>query len=37
MEETLSDELINGRPPSEANVKKYDINGLEIEIGVIKK
>ena len=37
MAETLSDELVNGRPPSNAKVQDYDIDGLEVKLGVLRR
>jgi isoleucyl-tRNA synthetase len=37
MAETLSDELISGKSPFSATTKDYEINGLKVRIGVIKK
>lgn len=36
MEETLSDELINAASPNNATVRDYEIDNLEIRLGVIK-
>ena len=37
MAETLSDEIVNGRPPSNATIKDFDIDGLDVKLGVIKR
>jgi isoleucyl-tRNA synthetase len=35
--ETLSDELVNGKAPKEAKVQDYEIDGLMVKLGLIKK
>jgi isoleucyl-tRNA synthetase len=35
--ETLSDELVNGKAPKEAKVQDYEIDGLIVKLGLIKK
>ena len=37
MAETLSDDLVNGVAPSEAKVQDYEIDGLRVKLGVIRK
>jgi isoleucyl-tRNA synthetase len=37
MTETLSDELVNGVAPAEAQVQDYEIDGLRVKLGVIRK
>jgi isoleucyl-tRNA synthetase len=36
MNETLSEELIKGKAPVNATVKDYEIDGLEVKLGVVK-
>ena len=37
MTETLSDDLVNGVAPAEAKVQDYEIDGLKVKLGVIRK
>jgi isoleucyl-tRNA synthetase len=37
MAETLSGELINNKVPAEATAQDYEIDGLEVRLGIIKK
>ena len=37
MTETLSDELVNGMPPSNSKVQDFDIDGLNVKLGVLRR
>ncbi|MHA1937445.1 MAG: DUF5915 domain-containing protein, partial [Candidatus Thorarchaeota archaeon] len=35
--ETLSDELVKGKPPGDVTAQEYNINGLKVRLGLVKK
>jgi hypothetical protein len=37
MVETLSDELVKGKAPEGVEVHEYDIDGLSLRLGLIKR
>jgi hypothetical protein len=37
MAETLSVELVNGEAPAGAKVQGYDVDGLSVRLGVLRK